>query len=125
MPKLIMQHRQFLLFLGVGVLSALIDVGLMQLLIVGGCNVIVATSVGFATGLVVNYTLHARVTFQSPFTPHGFARFMCLVGVNYLFTLACVGLSMHLIGIAVVGKLVSLPLIAVNGFLIGKRWIFK
>ena len=112
-------------FLIVGGLSALIDVCLMQLFISSGCDYLIATTVGFVIGLLVNFALHSSVTFQSKPTARSFARYLCLVGLNYLFTLGSVSLSMQLLGDAVIGKLLSLPLIAVNGYLVGKYWIFR
>lgn len=119
------RHRQFGLFLIGGGLSALIDVGLMQGLIIAGVHYLTAASAGFISGLLFNYLFHARLTFRNPMTARSFLRYLTLVGVNYLFTLACIGLAVHWGALPVIGKLVSLPLVAVNGFLIGKYWIFK
>jgi putative flippase GtrA len=117
--------RQFALFVAGGAACALVDVGLMQLLIASGVHYASAASAGFAAGLLVNYAFHSRVTFDAGATPFSFARFMCVVGVNYLLTMACVSLSVALSGSALAGKLVSLPLVAVNGFVLSKYWIFK
>lgn len=125
MLELLSRQRQFLLYLAGGVFSALIDVGLMQSLIVGGANYIVATSAGFIGGLLFNYAYHARVTFTAPPSGRSMARYLIVVALNYGFTLACVALSVRLAGTALTGKLLSLPLVAINGFILGKRWIFK
>ena len=97
----------------------------MQLLIASGVNYVAATSAGFAAGLLVNYAFHANLTFQTPATTFNFVRFLCVVGINYLITIACVSLSVSLVGIPLAGKLVSLPIIAINGYMLGKYWIFK
>jgi hypothetical protein len=75
--------------------------------------------------VLVNYAFHSRVTFSSPASAGNFARYLCLLGFNYLLTMACVGLSVPLLGSALTGKLLSLPLVALNGFVLGKYWIFK
>jgi putative flippase GtrA len=116
---------QFLVFVAGGGLSALIDIGLMQLLIVNHAAPILAASCGFFAGLVVNYVFHAAVTFKNPATVSTFLRFMCVVGLNYLITLAFVSASLALIDNALWGKLMSLPVVAANGFLLSKMWIFK
>lgn len=118
-------NRQFLLYLGGGVLCALIDIGLMQLLIGRGAPLLAATSAGFVAGLLVNYAFHAKITFRQRRTRASFTRYICLVGLNYLLTLALVAAAGALCGLPLLGKLVSLPLVAVNGFLLGKYWIFK
>ena len=125
MLELLSRQRQFLLYLVGGVASALIDVGLMQFLIYSGVDYVTATSAGFIAGLVFNYVYHATVTFTAPPSRRSMGRYLAVVAMNYLFTLACVALAVHLTGLAVVGKLLSLPLVAINGFILGKHWIFK
>jgi putative flippase GtrA len=102
-----------------------VDVGLMQALIAGGIHFASATTAGFAAGLLVNYAFHSRVTFEAAATPFNFARYLCVVGINYLLTMAFVSMSVALLGIPLAGKLVSLPLVALNGFVLSKYWIFK
>ncbi|MEW6372019.1 MAG: GtrA family protein [Pseudomonadota bacterium] len=116
---------QFLVYVTGGVLSAVIDIGLLQLLIVNGTDAFVATSVGFLAGLGVNYAFHAKVTFKNVTSLRTLSRFLCLVGLNYLITLGLVALSLQLFDQALVGKILSLPVIAVNGFILGKIWVFK
>jgi putative flippase GtrA len=125
MRNLAIRHRQLLVYLAGGVLSALIDVGLMQLLISSGVNYVAAASAGFLAGLLFNYAFHANLTFATPASAFNFVRYMCVVGFNYLLTISCVGLAVQLTGIAVIGKLLSLPLVALVGFVLGKHWVFK
>jgi putative flippase GtrA len=108
-----------------GLLCALVDVGLMQVLLKTGMHYASATTAGFAAGLLVNFAFHSRVTFEAAATPFSFARYMCVVALNYLLTMACVTLSIPLLGNPLYGKILSLPLVALNGFVLGKYWIFK
>jgi putative flippase GtrA len=125
MDKLLAHWRQFVIFVAGGLACALVDVGLMQGLIKGGMHYASATTAGFAAGLLVNYAFHSRVTFDAAASPVNFARFMCVVGINYLLTMACVALSIPLVGNPLYGKILSLPLVALNGFVLSKYWIFK
>jgi putative flippase GtrA len=125
MHKLFAHWRQFALFVSGGLVCALVDVGLMQALVAGGVHFASATTAGFAAGLLVNYAFHSRVTFEASATPFNFMRYLCVVGVNYLLTMAFVSMSVALLGYPLAGKLVSLPLVALNGFVLGKYWIFK
>jgi putative flippase GtrA len=125
MPDFLKRHRQFAVFVAGGLLCAVIDVGLMQLLIAGGINYQLATSAGFGAGLLVNYVYHARLTFGAAATSFNFVRFLCVVALNYLLTMLCVHLAVVLGAGALAGKLVSLPLVAVNGFILSKYWTFK
>jgi putative flippase GtrA len=119
------QWRQFALFVAGGIATALLDVGLMQLLIAGGMHYAGATTAGFGAALLVNYAFHSRVTFVAAATPFNFACFLCVVGLNYLLTMGCVALAVALGAGTLAGKLVSLPLVAINSFLLGKYWIFR
>lgn len=125
MRRLLAHRRQFAVFVAGGVLSALVDIGLMQLLIAAGAHYAGAATAGFGAGLLVNYAFHSRVTFEAEASPVNFVRYMCLVGMNYGLTLCCVALAVQLGAAPLFGKIVSLPLVALNGFALGKYWIFK
>jgi putative flippase GtrA len=116
---------QFVVYLVGGVICALIDIGLMQLLLLSSATPLAATSAGFIAGLLVNYAFHAKVTFKNITSVTTFTRFMCVVLVNYMITVCMVGVAVGLFDAPLVGKLISLPLVAVNGFFLGKHWIFK
>lgn len=125
MRRLTLLSPQFLVFVAGGGLSALVDIGLLQLLILNGTGAFVATSFGFLAGLCVNYAFHAKVTFKNVTNARTLSRFLCVVGLNYLITLGLVALMLALFQQALVGKLLSLPVVAVNGFFLSKHWIFK
>lgn len=125
MRELLVRRRQLLVFLAGGGASALIDVGLMQLLIANGINYVIATSAGFAAGLAFNYTFHATLTFQRAPTRYTFMRYLCVVGLNYLLTLACVSAAVALLGNPLPGKIVALCVVPASSYLLGKHWIFK
>lgn len=117
------QHGQFLVYLIGGGLSAVIDVGLMQLLIYGGMQELLAVTLAFVAGFLFNYSFHARVTFSHA-SRAAFVRYLLLVGANYLLTMLVVALAMRLADSALAGKLVALVLVAINGYLLGKHWVF-
>jgi putative flippase GtrA len=116
---------ELLRFVAVGVVSAVIDVGVMQLLILTRVDYVVATSAGFAVGVGINYALHARVTFKATADAGSFARFLCVLGLNYVITLAGVGLAVRLGSEPIAGKVASLPVVAAIGYLFSRHWIFK
>ena len=121
-----MSHsRQFATFVAGGLLCALVDIGIMQLLLRAGAHFTGATTAGFLAGLLVNYAFHSRVTFEAAASASSFARYLCVVGLNYLLTMGCVSLAVSLAGMPLLGKIVSLPLVSVNGYLLSKFWIFR
>lgn len=118
-------QRQVLLFLCGGVLSALIDIGLMQALIHTGTGPMLSTSCGFVTGLLFNFAWHAKVTFSSSVSTANFTRYMCVVAMNYGLTLVLVSTALAMLGSALAGKLISLPLVALNSYFLSKHWIYR
>lgn len=119
--------RQFVVYLGVGVLTALVDIGTMQTLLWAAFDHRVAVTVGFLAGLVVNYLCHERFTFRHrrARSLRKMLRYLGVVLMNYALTMACVQLSVLLLGSVLIGKLLSLPLAAVNGFLWSRYWVFR
>jgi putative flippase GtrA len=118
-------RRQFLIYLGVGVLSALIDLVTIQLLLWLALDHRIAVSVGYVLGTAANYLLHERFTFRAQRSAAMLLRFGVLLLVNYALTMLLVQLSVTLFDSVMAGKLVALPIVAVNGFLCGRYWVFR
>ena len=121
----ILLSRQFFIYVTGGVMSAVIDIGAMVLLLRMGMDTLYAATFGFVLGLVVNYLFHVQMTFATRKTLQSVSRFMMIVGLNYGVTLACVLIVQSLGLNPVVGKLASLPIVALNGFFLGKYWAFR
>ena len=119
------QFRQFFVFISVGLLSTVIDVGIMQSLIFIGLPILLATSLGYIGGLVINFMLHLRITFAKSHSRAILFRFSLVILINYLITVAMVRLSLVWFDYALIGKLASLPVVAINGFCLSKFWVFK
>jgi putative flippase GtrA len=117
--------HQFLLYITGGVISAIIDMGIMQLLIFMSINPLIAATVGFFTGLLVNYSFHSHLTFMAATSLSVSLRFISVVGINYFITIVFVYLSLLILNVALIGKIVSLPVIAVNGFVLSRHWVFR
>jgi putative flippase GtrA len=117
--------RRVIRFACVGLLVSVIDVGVTWGLLALGVRYL-AVSAGFIAGLLASYLLHARVTFSSPLRPAWqIPRFIVLVCVNYLETIGIVYMAVNLLGFPViVGKIVSLPMIALTSYLFSANWIF-
>lgn len=116
---------QILLYLAVGVGCAALDLGIMQGLLWHGAVPWAAASVAFVVCVVVNYTAHAKLTFDAPSSLPSFLKFLVIVGVNYAITIACVQAAHAMIDNAMIGKILSYPIVTLNGFLLGKHWIFR
>lgn len=117
--------QRFVRFLVVGVTSAAIDVGLLtglhELL---GVAIPVATTIGFWTALVVNFSLNRRWSFGSTRVGTPMVRYGVLVVVTYLFHLAMVT-GGDAIGVPyAIAKLAAIALGAVGTFVAYDRWVF-
>ena len=108
-----------------GVISAASDVFAMKCLLSFGLNYISSTTAAYATGLIVNFIFHSKVTFNSPMSLQTLTRFFCGVIVNYFSTLFFVYEAYVYFDSAMLGKIASLPVVTLTGFLLGKYWIFK
>jgi putative flippase GtrA len=84
-----------------------------------------AASAGFVVGLLINYAFHAKITFNRVGAGGALWRYLCVVAINYALTLAMVALAQHWFDYPLLGKLASLPLVAVNGYWLSKQWVFK
>jgi putative flippase GtrA len=117
--------RRVARFVCVGLLVSAIDVGVTWVLLALGVRYL-AVSAGFAAGLLAGYLLHAVVTFSVPLRPgRQVPKFIVLVCVNYLETLGVVYMAVNLLEFPViVGKLISLPAVALTSYLFSAGWIF-
>lgn len=117
--------RQFGVFLLVGLLCAVLDVGSMLGLMGMDFSPLVAASGGFALGLALNFLLHSRMTFNAQIHWRSLWRFLGVVALNYGITLTFVAVSTSWLDSPLAGKLVSLPVVAMNGFWLSRWWVFR
>jgi putative flippase GtrA len=118
--------NKFIRFLLTGGVSAFVDVGTLQLALSGGLGRRGSVTLGFAVGLAVNFVMHKFFTFSSkkPISLREVAAFGLVVLVNYGITLGVVeGLAVISVPV-VVAKVASLPLVAVVGFVLSRRFVF-
>lgn len=120
-----MLTRQFLVYLFVGMLTTIVDVGTLQTLLWLGYNITFSVTVAFALATVFNYVTHQRVTFRADHSFGTIVRYGILLGVNYTITLLCTHAGERYVDSALIGKLISLPIVTTIGFLCGKYWIFR
>lgn len=121
-----MHVLQFGRYLAVGVISAGIDVLTLWLLLAAQVERVPAVALALLTGMVANYALHRVYTFRSeqPLRLRSVLRYSAIVAANYLLTLAIIEAGLR-VGVGVMwGKILSLPVIAMTGFLLTRRFVF-
>ena len=117
--------QQFIVFCVVGIISAIIDVASLMELVQLGVPPFFAVTIAFFFGLVVNLWLHSHLTFQTRVNTQNAVRFLMVIVMNYVFTVGFVFLFEQLGLSYLIGKILSLPLVAIHGFLWGRLWVFK
>jgi putative flippase GtrA len=116
---------KFVVYVIVGSLSAIIDLTALNILISLDTTQCLAVSVAFIAGFVFNVKAHALFTFASPLTSKSALKFTAVIAVNYLLTLLIIESLTALSCSLMTAKVVSLPIIAVSGFLLGRHWAFR
>lgn len=120
-----LMKKQLFLYLSVGIICAFIDIAISRLLVNFGLYYGLAVSIGFTVGLVINYFLHLTLTFNAAGTKSTLAKYGVVVATNYLITILFSFISINIFGDFLIGKIISLPVIAINGFILGRYWVFK
>ena len=116
---------RFAVYALVGAISAAIDLFTLSALIEVGLKQLPAVTIAFAAGFIFNIKAHSLFTFDSPLNRKSGIRFTAAVAINYLLTVVIIEtLSNFSVGLFS-AKLVSLPIIAVTGYLLGRHWAFK
>jgi putative flippase GtrA len=110
-----------------GVASISTDVLVLYSLHKGaGVSLSLATAVGIAAAVVVNYTLNRNWTFQAQASHGGtLPRYGLLVGINLLTTLIIVEGLTHLGLYFLLSKVVAIGFNALLNFTSSRYWIFK
>jgi len=117
--------QQFIVFCFVGVTSVAVDLVILLELIQLAVPPLIAVTISFIAGMLVNIWLHANLTFKTNLNTHRVMRFITILCINYIVTLGAV-LFFEKQGFTyLLGKLISLPIIAFHGFLWSRLWIFK
>jgi len=116
---------KFVVYVIVGVLSAIIDLLTLDTLIGINTKQWLAVSIAFVAGFVFNLKAHSVFTFVSPLTRISGIRFTAVAAINYLLTLAIIETLTAFSFSLITAKLVSLPIIAASGYLLGRHWAFK
>ena len=112
-------------YLMIGGLSYVVDVGLLYVLAaVVGAPVWLAGSVGYWTGVLVNFSLNRR-TMSSGGRVHTQAvRYGVLLCVNFFVTLGALQIGERLSISVVVAKTVAVVVLTGANFALYRRWVF-
>lgn len=112
-------------YLVVGASSAALDLLLLVVLReLAGWPVVLATSTAFWVALVFNFTLNRSWSFQTTDVGAPLLRYLALVGVNYVLTVALVTGGVALGVPYLVAKLAAIGLVACGTYLAYERWVF-
>jgi len=116
--------RKFVVYLLVGVFSAAIDVFVFQFMMYLDHSVNFSLLSSFLSGIGINYIGHTNFTFRVRFSCASFARYLAVVVLNYFLAFFVVWACVIAWDNPLLGKLISLPVVALNGYHLGRKWIF-
>ena len=117
--------RQLATFAGVGVLSALVDVGVFTVLHAVGVVPWLASAIGFISAFGVNYLGNRILVFRARHDARAFRRYVALVAVNLVLSTAVVA---WLVGLEVephLAKLISMVLVAGLNYVAMRSFVFS
>lgn len=111
-------------FGAVGLISTLIDIGLLNLFKHWGASLLVATAIGFLAGSVNGYLLNSRYVFQKERSYGAYGKFLLVTFIGLLITEGIVhllepGMSFNK------AKLVAVVVVFFWNYAFSKLWAFK
>ncbi|MHB9016135.1 MAG: GtrA family protein, partial [Sulfurovum sp.] len=113
----------------VGVLSVIIDYILLYTSYsIVEFNSNISVSIGFFGSAVFNFLMHRFYTFsETKESSHSkaFLKYLLLIFGSYFITLALVNLLIHLSLNIYIAKLITVSIVYIYGFIIGKFFVFK
>ncbi|MCB5306744.1 GtrA family protein [Yersinia massiliensis] len=116
--------RQFLIYLLIGIISAVVDIIALKISMFHYNEVMLSTLIGYISGLVINYILHSMFTFKTSIAIGKILKYLAVVFINYWITVIIIFISFYFFKDVIYGKIVSLPIIAVLGYIASKKWIY-
>ncbi len=120
-------HRQFSMFVVVGVAAAVVHYGLLIALVeIRGVRPVPATLAGYVAGGVVSYVLNRRHTYRSD-RPHEEAgwRFAVVAGVGFVLTSVFMYLLHDLAGLHyLLAQVLTTGVVLVWSFVAHRIWTF-
>jgi putative flippase GtrA len=116
---------EFSKYLVVGALSSGVDLVVFYIFLQTSISLQYVISLSFFSGLTVNYLLHSIYTFNAIFNFGTTCKFLVVVLINYLLSLFVVNIFIICGASPLYGKIISLPIVAANGFFLSKIWVFK
>jgi putative flippase GtrA len=118
--------RSELRFLAVGGTALVIDVAVLACLReIAHAPLVVATTAALVASLAWNYTAQRRLTFGSEVRlGSGLPRYLLLVGLNYVATLALVTLGARTGAGYLTGKAAAVAVLTPTNFYAYRAWVF-
>lgn len=116
---------QFVIFILVGASSALLDLYLLYALRIINLNINLSITIAYISGASLNYLLHTFLTFKKTTNKSNLSKFIIALLINYSLTLIIIYILLQLNTDLIIAKIISLPVIAVIGFILARNWIYK
>jgi putative flippase GtrA len=119
------RYWQFFIYIAVGVFTAILDVATMQILLLFTENLLFSLTVSYVLAVIFNFTCHLKFTFSFVMTLKVICKYVSIVFLNYFLTVFFMYFFVFMSMGALMGKIFSLPVAAMFGFVLSKKWVFK
>lgn len=113
-------------FITVGAFTAGVDIGLFwTFLNIFNLSILLAASLSFIVSFGINFLGHAKITFLNKASLSSLIKFSILVLLNYLITVGVITTGVQIFETPIFWKVLAVLIISLNGFLLGKKWVFS
>lgn len=118
--------RTGLAFVGVGIVSAIVDAGVFSLAYALGLRpAALASACGFLAAFAVNYSGNRAIVFRVRHSGRALRRYVVLVVVNLALTTGIVAALVRIGSEPHLAKLVSMVVVAAVNFVAMRAWVFR
>lgn len=124
--KKLNQRNQFIKFLLIGGSSVVLDYYIFVfLLFTVNTSLFMANNFAYIISLVINFFGHSFFTYQIKPTFQIVIKFIFISIINYWISLAIILFGITFLQSPEFWKFISICVVTINGFLIGRFWIFR
>jgi len=117
------RHRQFILFLAIGVLNAIFGYSVFSLLIFCGLHYTWAAFFGTCLGIIFNFKTIGGIVFKN----HNyklFFKFLCVYGFLYIVNIALIRFMLFFVSSVYIAGAIAVIICAMISYLLNKHLVF-
>lgn len=119
------RNRQFIGFVVAGGVATLLNYGIFALLLLLNTNYLVASAIGYASGIVVSFAINRKIVFRSSSRANGqLVRYFVAYGLALGAQLVLLEILVRLSFEVFVANAISIVVVLVGNFFLVRFWVF-